>query len=76
MRRKREARAAGKSGMTSDYQFQTPVTIEHIFISPGHNYFGRPRNGASEHPTHDVASVEAHAGLGLKGDRFFAVPAH
>src|SRR5690606_19499326 len=31
---------------------------------------------AGEHATHDVEQVAAHAGLGLQGDRYFAVPAH
>ena len=53
-----------------------PVTIHHIFISPGHNYFGRPKDGPGEHRTLDVAQVEAVAGQGLAGDRYFGVPAH
>lgn len=53
-----------------------PVTIHHIFISPGHNYFGRPKDGPGEHATLDIAEVEAVAGQGLVGDRFFGVPAH
>lgn len=53
-----------------------PVTIEHIYISSGHNYFGKPKNGPGTFETHDVDSVHAHAGLGLQGDRYFAVPAH
>ena len=53
-----------------------PITIRHIFISPGHNYFGRPKDGPGDAPTHDVAQVEARAGLGLVGDRYYAVAAH
>jgi MOSC domain-containing protein YiiM len=53
-----------------------PVTIYHIFISPGHNYFGRPKDGPGDHATVDVAEVEAVAGLGLVGDRYFGVAAH
>lgn len=53
-----------------------PVEIRHIFISPGHNYFGKPKDGPGSHPTHDVAAVEARAGLGLAGDRYYGVPAH
>ena len=58
--------------MTYDY----PVMIHHIYISPGHNYFGRPKEGPGEHPTLDVDRVEAVAGQGLVGDRYFGVPAH
>ena len=53
-----------------------PITIEHIYISPGHNYFGKLKEGPGEHFTEDVAEVEARAGLGLKGDRYYGVPAH
>lgn len=53
-----------------------PVTIEHIYVSAGHNYFGKPKDGPAGHATHDLAHVVAHAGLGLQGDRYFAVPAH
>lgn len=53
-----------------------PVTIQHIFISPGHNYFGRPKDGPGGHATLDVDAAEAVAGQGLVGDRYFGVPAH
>lgn len=53
-----------------------PVTIEHIYVSPGHNYFGKPKDGPGGHATHDVERVRVHAGLGIEGDRYFAVAAH
>lgn len=53
-----------------------PITIHHIFISPGHNYFGRPKDGAGAHPTLDVAEAQVIAGKGLVGDRYFGVAAH
>ena len=53
-----------------------PVTIHHIFISPGHNYFGRPKDGPGSHATVDVPEVEALAGQGLAGDRYLGVAAH
>ena len=53
-----------------------PITIQHIFISLGHNYFGRPKDGPGSHLTQDMAQVEARAGRGLVGDRYFGVPAH
>ncbi|MEX1018226.1 MAG: MOSC domain-containing protein [Litorilinea sp.] len=52
------------------------VTLEHIYISPGHNYFGRPKDGPGPHTTPDVAEVMACAGLGLLGDRYYGVAAH
>lgn len=53
-----------------------PITIEHIYISPGHNYFGKPKDGPGLHPTTDVERVEVRAGRGLVGDRYYGVPAH
>jgi MOSC domain-containing protein YiiM len=52
------------------------VTIHHIHISGGHNYFGRPKDGPGGHHTEDVAAVEAVAGQGLRGDRYYGVAAH
>jgi hypothetical protein len=47
------------------------ATIRHIFISPGHNFFGHYGQPAGQHGTTDVSSVECRAGWGLKGDRFY-----
>jgi MOSC domain-containing protein YiiM len=47
------------------------VTIRHIFISPGHNFFGRHEQPAGAHPAIDVAAVKCRAGWGLEGDRFY-----
>jgi len=45
--------------------------IEHLYLSPGHNYFGHHGGPAGEHPVIAVAEVECVAGRGLRGDRFF-----
>lgn len=47
------------------------MRIRHIYISPGHNFFGRRGQPAGEHPMTEVAAVECVAGRGLRGDRFF-----
>jgi len=47
------------------------LTIERIFISSGHNYFGHHGQAAGEHPLEEVERVECVAGRGLRGDRFF-----
>jgi MOSC domain-containing protein YiiM len=47
------------------------VVLPQIFISPGHNFFGRPRAPAGEHPTREVATVICRAGWGIEGDRFY-----
>ena len=52
------------------------IVLEHIYISPGHNYFGKPKDGPGLHPTTDVEEVEVRAGRGLIGDRYYGVPAH
>src|SRR5690349_6128663 len=50
---------------------KSAVTIRSIFISPGHNFFGRHGKPAGTHATVSVASVECCTGRGLRGDRFF-----
>lgn len=49
----------------------SPVSIRHLFISPGHNFFGRHGQPAGDFPTNEVARVQCRAGRGLEGDRFF-----
>lgn len=47
------------------------MTIEQLFISPGHNFFGHHEQPAGTFPLVEVARVECVAGRGLRGDRFF-----
>jgi MOSC domain-containing protein YiiM len=47
------------------------ITIRHLFISRGHNFFGRYGQTAGEHPALDVGTVKCRAGWGIEGDRFF-----
>ena len=47
------------------------VHIRHIFISPGHNFFGRHGKPAGEHPTVGVPGATCRAGWGIEGDRFY-----
>ena len=46
-------------------------TIRHIFVSAGHNYFGRHGQPAGEHVATEVRTVKCRAGWGLEGDRFY-----
>lgn len=46
------------------------VNVLHLYISPGHNYFGHHGQPAGAHETIAVDSVECVAGRGLIGDRF------
>lgn len=45
--------------------------IHHLYISPGHNFFGRHGLGAGKSPTLDVQTIMCRAGRGVEGDRFF-----
>jgi hypothetical protein len=47
------------------------IRVRHIFVSPGHNFFGRFGQPPGEHPLIDLPEVECVAGYGLRGDRFF-----
>lgn len=56
--------------LTTRY-FLPMIRIEHLYLSPGHNYFGHHGKPADEHPIVAVPEVECVAGRGLQGDRFF-----
>ena len=45
--------------------------IRHIFISSGHNFFGRYGQPAGGHAAVDVPVASCRAGWGLAGDRFY-----
>jgi MOSC domain-containing protein YiiM len=47
------------------------IRVQHLFISPGHNYFGRHGQLPGEHPILAVDHIECVAGRGIRGDRFF-----
>jgi MOSC domain-containing protein YiiM len=47
------------------------IRIEHLYLSPGHNYFGHHGQPAGKHPILSVPSVECVAGHGIRGDRYF-----
>ncbi|MCW1922914.1 molybdenum cofactor biosysynthesis protein [Luteolibacter arcticus] len=42
-----------------------------IFISSGHDYWGRQGEGRMQHGINAVDEVECVAGMGLRGDRYF-----
>jgi MOSC domain-containing protein YiiM len=50
--------------------------VARIYISPGHNFYGRYGLAAGEHPAISVSQVECIAGKGLVGDRFFDYRVH
>jgi len=45
--------------------------IQHIFISPGHNFRGHHGTPPGQHPVVEVDTAECVAGQGLVGDRYF-----
>ena len=47
------------------------VKVRHLYISPGHNFFGRQGLPAGEHPLVECAEIRCVAGRGIEGDRFF-----
>ena len=47
------------------------VAIRHIFISPGHNFFGRHGQPAGQHQIIGVPEAGCRAGWGIEGDRFY-----
>lgn len=47
------------------------MRIRHLFISPGHNFYGQHGQPAGTHPLLEVPQIECVAGRGLRGDRFF-----
>lgn len=50
---------------------QADARIHQLYISPGHNFFGRYGQESLDHETIAVSEVECVAGKGLVGDRFF-----
>jgi len=49
---------------------QPAITIKHLFISSGHNFFGHHGKPPGENPMVEVAEVRCLAGRGMEGDRF------
>ena len=47
------------------------MKIRHLFISSGHNFFGRHGQPAGANPIRAVTEVTCVARRGLRGDRFF-----
>ena len=47
------------------------MRLEHLFISPGHNFYAHHGQPAGDHPILAVEQIECVAGRGIRGDRFF-----
>lgn len=48
-----------------------PSELVHLFLSPGHNFFGHHGQPAGTFPMVAVDEVRCVAGRGIEGDRFF-----
>ena len=47
------------------------IHLHHMYISPGHNFFGHHGLRPDEHQMLEVNQIKCVAGSGLAGDRFF-----
>jgi MOSC domain-containing protein YiiM len=47
------------------------IRVRHIYVSPGHNFFGHYGKEPGTHELIEVPRVHCLAGRGLEGDRFF-----
>ncbi len=47
------------------------VSIEHLLVSPRHNYFGHHGGPAGANPVLEVPEIECVTGRGVRSDRFF-----
>jgi MOSC domain-containing protein YiiM len=46
-------------------------SVQHLFVSRGHNYFGHHEQPPGDHAIAEVDEIECVADRGLRGDRFF-----
>lgn len=47
------------------------IHVHHLFVSPGHNYFGHHGGPPGSHSIVEADQIECVAGRGIRGDRFF-----
>jgi MOSC domain-containing protein YiiM len=71
-----DTRARVGSGMPTSAAVDAEVPaltarVEHIYISPGHNFFYRDRGNPEYYNAASLREVNCVAGKGLEGDRFF-----
>lgn len=46
------------------------IRVEHLFISPGHNFVGHHGGPSGDHPAVEADRIECVAGRGIRGDRY------
>lgn len=64
--------ASNNSGPSDPALPVWPAELRHIFISPGHDYWGKRGEGRLQHGITELREIECVAGSGLRGDRYFA----
>jgi MOSC domain-containing protein YiiM len=47
------------------------MKVLHLFVSPGHNFFGHHGQAAGDAPIIEAREIECVAGRGIRGDRFY-----
>jgi MOSC domain-containing protein YiiM len=47
------------------------IRLCHLFVAPGHSFYGRHGQPAADYPVLAVDQLECVAGRGVRGDRFF-----
>ena len=46
------------------------MELVHLYVSPGHNYFGHHGLAPGQHPVQEAEEIHCLAGRGIRGDRF------
>jgi len=64
-------RSALRKDRSELFSMVVDFEIRHLFISAGHNYFGRHGKGPGDHAIIEVERVQCVTAKGIAGDRFF-----
>jgi len=67
------SKGADEWGMQS---VSTGIEIKHLYVSPGHSFFGRHGKEAGEFPMIEMPEIRVLAGRGIEGDRFLNYKPH
>ncbi|TLD71843.1 molybdenum cofactor biosysynthesis protein [Phragmitibacter flavus] len=57
--------------MSSNHLEWTDARVIHIYVSSGHDYWGKQGEGRMQHGIQEVSEIECVRDKGLKGDRYF-----
>lgn len=55
----------------SEDLIEPAISVQHLFLSAGHNFFGHHGQPAGVHELQEAPALECVAGRGVRGDRFF-----